>query len=42
MRDDIDLLINGCDAGREGESIFTHIQELGKCKNRLAAYGHLP
>ncbi|MDR2603038.1 MAG: DNA topoisomerase 3 [Puniceicoccales bacterium] len=32
QRDDIDLLINGCDAGREGELIFTYIYELAKCK----------
>jgi DNA topoisomerase IA len=42
VRDDIDLLINECDAGREGESIFPHIQELGKCKNHLSACDHLP
>jgi DNA topoisomerase IA len=39
MRDDIDLLINGGDADREGESIFMHIQELGISKNRLSACG---
>lgn len=32
QRDDVDLLINGCDAGREGELIFTYIYELVKCK----------
>jgi DNA topoisomerase-3 len=32
QREDIDLLINGCDAGREGELIFTYIYELAKCK----------
>ncbi|MDR1401744.1 MAG: DNA topoisomerase 3 [Puniceicoccales bacterium] len=32
QRDDIDLLINGCDAGREGELIFTYIYELVKSK----------
>ncbi|MDR1413843.1 MAG: DNA topoisomerase 3 [Puniceicoccales bacterium] len=32
QRDDIDLLINGCDAGREGELIFSYIYELAKCK----------
>ena len=31
-RDDIDCLINACDAGREGELIFTYIYELAKCK----------
>lgn len=31
-RKDIDLVINACDAGREGELIFTHIYELSKSK----------
>ncbi len=31
-RDDVDSLINACDAGREGELIFTYIYELAKCK----------
>ncbi|MDR3273993.1 MAG: DNA topoisomerase 3, partial [Puniceicoccales bacterium] len=31
-RDDVDELINACDAGREGELIFTYIYELCKCK----------
>ncbi len=31
-REDIDELINACDAGREGELIFTYIYELAKCK----------
>ncbi|MDR2737355.1 MAG: DNA topoisomerase 3, partial [Puniceicoccales bacterium] len=32
QRADVELLINGCDAGREGELIFTYIYELAKCK----------
>ena len=31
-RNDISTVINGCDAGREGELIFTYIYELAKCK----------
>jgi DNA topoisomerase-3 len=31
-RKDIDLVINACDAGREGELIFTYIYQLSKCK----------
>ena len=31
-RKDIDLLINACDAGREGELIFTYIYQLTKSK----------
>lgn len=31
-RDDVDELINACDAGREGELIFTYIYDLVKCK----------
>lgn len=31
-RDDVGDLINACDAGREGELIFTYIYELAKCK----------
>lgn len=31
-RKDIDAVINACDAGREGELIFTYIIELAKCK----------
>ncbi|MDR0595380.1 MAG: DNA topoisomerase 3 [Puniceicoccales bacterium] len=31
-RDDVDELVNACDAGREGELIFTYIYELCKCK----------
>jgi len=31
-RKDIDLIINACDAGREGELIFTYLYQLGKCK----------
>ena len=31
-RKDIDLLINACDAAREGELIFRHIVEYSKCK----------
>ncbi|MDR0351683.1 MAG: DNA topoisomerase 3 [Puniceicoccales bacterium] len=31
-RKDIDIVINACDAGREGELIFTYIYELAGCK----------
>jgi DNA topoisomerase-3 len=31
-RKDIDQVINACDAGREGELIFTYIYDLAKCK----------
>jgi len=31
-RPDIDQVINACDAGREGELIFTYIYEQAKCK----------
>jgi len=31
-RKDVDRLINACDAGREGELIFTYIYEAAKCK----------
>lgn len=31
-REDVDELINGCDAGREGELIFTYIYDAVKCK----------
>ncbi|MDR1590596.1 MAG: DNA topoisomerase 3 [Puniceicoccales bacterium] len=31
-RKDIDTIINACDAGREGELIFTYIYELAGCK----------
>ena len=31
-RKEVSLLINACDAGREGELIFTYIYELAKCK----------
>src|SRR5947209_20210752 len=31
-RDDVDLVINGCDAGREGELIFAHLYEKSKAK----------
>ncbi|MDR2735816.1 MAG: DNA topoisomerase 3 [Puniceicoccales bacterium] len=31
-RKDIDVIINACDAGREGELIFTYIYELAGCK----------
>ena len=31
-RKDIDLVINACDAGREGELIFTYLYQLSKCK----------
>lgn len=31
-RKDVDCLINACDAGREGELIFTYIYEITKCR----------
>lgn len=31
-RKDVDKVLNACDAGREGELIFTYIYELAKCK----------
>ena len=31
-REDVDRLINACDAGREGELIFRYIVKLAKCK----------
>ena len=31
-RKDIECVINACDAGREGELIFTYIYEINKCK----------
>jgi len=31
-RKDVDLVINACDAGREGELIFTYIYEITGCK----------
>lgn len=31
-RSDVDTIVNACDAGREGELIFTYIYELAKCK----------
>lgn len=31
-RADVDQIINACDAGREGELIFTYIYELAKCR----------
>src|SRR3954464_4366532 len=36
-RKDIGLVINACDAGREGELIFTYIYQLTKCKSRSSA-----
>ncbi|MDR1366985.1 MAG: DNA topoisomerase 3 [Puniceicoccales bacterium] len=34
-RKDIDTIINACDAGREGELIFTYIYELAGCKKTI-------
>jgi DNA topoisomerase-3 len=34
-RKDIDVVINACDAGREGELIFTYIYELAGCKKAI-------
>lgn len=31
-RDDVTTLINACDAGREGELIFSYVYKLAKCK----------
>ncbi|MFP4540358.1 MAG: DNA topoisomerase III [Opitutales bacterium] len=31
-RKDVDQVLNACDAGREGELIFTYIYEVAKCK----------
>jgi DNA topoisomerase-3 len=31
-RKDVELVVNACDAGREGELIFTYIYQLAKCK----------
>jgi hypothetical protein len=31
-RKDVDQVINACDAGREGELIFTYLYQLAKCK----------
>lgn len=31
-RKDVETIINACDAGREGELIFTYLYELAKCK----------
>src|SRR5581483_3031152 len=31
-RDDIDLVVNACDAGREGELIFAYLYEKAGCK----------
>ena len=31
-RKDVDRIVNACDAGREGELIFTYIYQLTKCK----------
>ena len=31
-RKDVETVINACDAGREGELIFTYLYELAKCK----------
>lgn len=34
-RKDVDCVINACDAGREGELIFTYIYELADCKKHV-------
>jgi DNA topoisomerase-3 len=31
-RKDVDLVVNACDAGREGELIFAYLYQLAKCK----------
>lgn len=31
-RDDVDCLVNACDAGREGELIFSYIYQYSRCK----------
>ena len=39
-RDDVDRVVNACDAGREGELIFTYIYEYVKAeKARPSACG---
>ncbi|MDX2109877.1 MAG: DNA topoisomerase 3 [Verrucomicrobiota bacterium] len=35
-REDVGTIINACDAGREGELIFTYIYELGHCKKPVS------
>lgn len=34
-RKDIEIVVNACDAGREGELIFTYIYELSGCKHPI-------
>ena len=34
-RADVDCVINGCDAGREGENIFRLVYEHAKCKKKI-------
>ncbi len=34
-RDDVERLVNACDAGREGELIFRYIVKLAKCKKPI-------
>jgi len=33
-RDDVDHVINACDAGREGENIFRHVYDYARCGKR--------
>jgi DNA topoisomerase-3 len=34
-RADVDCVVNACDAGREGESIFRHVYEYAKCRKPM-------
>lgn len=38
-RNDITEIINGCDAGREGELIFRFVYNMCGCKSRTSVYG---
>ena len=42
-RDDIDLIINACDAGREGELIFRYLVKLAGIRKPLSSvFGFSP
>ena len=34
-RDDVELVVNACDSGREGELIFAYVYETAKCKKSV-------
>ena len=38
-RDDVDLVVNACDAGREGELIFAYLYEKAKATSRSNGCG---